>query len=431
MYTVHRLNEVREANEATLALAQDAGDSEQRPGTSSHVDRLNAPLAAMSLASDSSNTNTNDTITNGNGTTSLMSQTQEEVSKEMNRVDTTLADVFQLLSLFFLTIGKSRSAPATYCQLAIITKLLDHMKESGVYTMNDVNPFKGRLNELKTMILADMPPSASKPSTPQLEDAPHPPRSDTSQSQNAWLEGDDPASRAALTKLLLKKHDRCTTRLKELITSLSVIGVELVPLHQKLITLRRQLVALSAKGIKTNKAEIDAIAEELRKIEAARVDGKFIVEGGVVKDGSEQQPAATSSESAKAEANEGDEQDDASASAADESESEPIIPPGQALLSGLLEETFEALIEIQSKEEEVSPLLQPIYERLTEMRAQLEKLNLTHRWTLRETDLYNFQVSLQEIDRMRKGGKFVDAEGNKPHGQRVRSSSFEYCCDIS
>jgi hypothetical protein len=40
--------------------------------------------------------------------------------QEMNRVDTTLADVFHLLSLFFLTIGKSRSAPATYCQLAIM-----------------------------------------------------------------------------------------------------------------------------------------------------------------------------------------------------------------------------------------------------------------------------------------------------------------------
>jgi hypothetical protein len=35
-----------------------------------------------------------------------------------NRVDTTLKDVFQLLSLFFLTIGKSREAPATLCQLA-------------------------------------------------------------------------------------------------------------------------------------------------------------------------------------------------------------------------------------------------------------------------------------------------------------------------
>ena len=35
-----------------------------------------------------------------------------------NRVDATLADVFSLLSLFYLTIGKTRDAPATYSQLA-------------------------------------------------------------------------------------------------------------------------------------------------------------------------------------------------------------------------------------------------------------------------------------------------------------------------
>lgn len=35
-----------------------------------------------------------------------------------NRLDTTLADVFNLLSLFFLTIGKTNEAPATYSQLA-------------------------------------------------------------------------------------------------------------------------------------------------------------------------------------------------------------------------------------------------------------------------------------------------------------------------
>lgn len=35
-------------------------------------------------------------------------------------------------------------------------------------------------------------------------------------------------------------------------------------------------------------------------------------------------------------------------------------------------------------------------------------------------DLYNFQVSLQEIDNMRVDGKFVDSEGNKPPGQGVR-----------
>jgi hypothetical protein len=37
---------------------------------------------------------------------------------EPNRVDTVLADVFALLSLFFLTIGKSRETPAIYCQIA-------------------------------------------------------------------------------------------------------------------------------------------------------------------------------------------------------------------------------------------------------------------------------------------------------------------------
>ena len=35
-----------------------------------------------------------------------------------NRLDTLLADVFSLLSLFYLTIGKTRDTPATYCQIA-------------------------------------------------------------------------------------------------------------------------------------------------------------------------------------------------------------------------------------------------------------------------------------------------------------------------
>lgn len=35
-----------------------------------------------------------------------------------NRLDTTLADVFNLLSLFFLTIGKTKECPATYSQIA-------------------------------------------------------------------------------------------------------------------------------------------------------------------------------------------------------------------------------------------------------------------------------------------------------------------------
>ncbi len=37
---------------------------------------------------------------------------------ESNRVDMVLNDVFSLLSLFFLTIGKVRESPGTYCQIA-------------------------------------------------------------------------------------------------------------------------------------------------------------------------------------------------------------------------------------------------------------------------------------------------------------------------
>ncbi len=47
---------------------------------------------------------------------------------------------------------------------------------------------------------------------------------------------------------------------------------------------------------------------------------------------------------------------------------------------------------------------------------------LTHRWSLRETDLWNYSLSLQEIDKMRVDGKFVDADGNRPEGQYVSNA---------
>lgn len=37
----------------------------------------------------------------------------------------------------------------------------------------------------------------------------------------------------------------------------------------------------------------------------------------------------------------------------------------------------------------------------------------------RETDLWNYQLSLREIDKMRVESKFVDADGNRPPGQYV------------
>ncbi|KAJ2362238.1 hypothetical protein H4S02_011435 [Coemansia sp. RSA 2611] len=55
-----------------------------------------------------------------------------------------------------------------------------------------------------------------------------------------------------------------------------------------------------------------------------------------------------------------------------------------------------------------------------EIRIQLEKLLLTSRWTLRETDLWSYQVQLQDIDAMRRNGQFKDASG-EPAPQQAQA----------
>jgi len=261
-----------------------------------------------------------------------------------NRVDTTLADVFSLLSLCYLTLGRTKECPAVYSQLASMRQLLSHMEESGVYNESDLAPFQRRLSELRHIVQQD------------AESSKHP---------------------EAMTKLLERQINECDVIMRSLQGSLSVLSVELVPIHERLVTIRRQLVALAAKE-GSHKAEIKSLAEELRKIDSKRVDGKFLGPGG-------------------------------------------IMPASQALCTSLIEECFDILQQIKAQDESknVASSLKPIHDRLNQLRAELENLVLTHRWSLRETDLYNYSMSLHEIDKMRIDGKFVDTEGNRPPGQYV------------
>ncbi|KIJ55377.1 hypothetical protein M422DRAFT_23976 [Sphaerobolus stellatus SS14] len=274
-----------------------------------------------------------------------LNDVRDEQQPHKNRLDTTLADVMSLMSLFFLTIGKTRECPATYCQIATIRQLLDHMNESAVYSETDLTTFHRRIEELKDIVRKD------------AESGLHP---------------------EAMTKLLDRQLNECDTILTSMEESLSELSVELTPLHEKLLSLRRQLVFLTAKEGSV-KAELKPLQEELRKIDSKRVDGKFLGPGG------------------------------------------SSVPTSQALLSSLIEECFEIIQEIKAREvsKNVASSLKPIYDRLSDMRAELENLVLTHRWSLRETDLWNYQLSLREIDKMRVEGKFVDAEGNRPPGQYV------------
>lgn len=53
----------------------------------------------------------------------------------------------------------------------------------------------------------------------------------------------------------------------------------------------------------------------------------------------------------------------------------------------------------------------PIYDSLIAIRNDLEKLSLTQAWSLRETDLYDFQRQLDKIDEARQEGNFGDDKG--------------------
>ncbi|KAI0065593.1 hypothetical protein BV25DRAFT_1880519 [Artomyces pyxidatus] len=272
-----------------------------------------------------------------------------------NRLDTLLADVFNLLSLFFLTIGKTKEAPATYSQLASMRQILDHMNESAIYNESDLAPFHRRLNDLRSIIKHD---------------------------------GDSGKHSQAMTKLLERQLGDCESLLRTLQESLSVLSVELIPIHERLVHIRRKLVTLAAKD-GPHKSELKPLQEDLRKIDSKRVDGKFMGPGGT-------------------------------------------IPASQAICSSLLEECFDIVQEIRAMEESknVAPPLKPIHDRLTEIRAELEGLALTHRWTLRETDLWNYSLSLQEVDKMRINGKFVDSEGNQPAGQYVLLYLLRRCYGV-
>ena len=265
------------------------------------------------------------------------------VAEKNTRVDTMLVDVFYLLSLFFITVGRSRECPALFSQIGCMKQLLDHMDEGAVYTEADLKPFVARIQELREIVKRD-----------EHENKPPP----------------------QMTKLMTRKLEACQQVVNRLQNSLSVISVELVPIHQKLVSIRRQLNAAAARP-KPPKGDVKQLQEELRKIDGKRVDGKFLGPGG------------------------------------------SSVPEGQEMLAGLLESCFELSNDILVRNATVSPTLFPIYERLLETKTQLEHLEQLHRWSLRETDLWTYHLTLKDIDRLRVNGRFVDNEGRQPEGQLV------------
>ncbi|CAF9931876.1 MAG: hypothetical protein HETSPECPRED_008206 [Heterodermia speciosa] len=275
-------------------------------------------------------------------------------------IDNVLDDCFQLISLFFLTIGRNSEAPAVYSMTSTIRRLLDHLKEAAFFTAKDLESIGQRLDDM----------------------------------QETLQRGKETHSPHLLT-LLANQLTTCRGILEQLRISLAGLSPELTPTHERLVSILRSISAANTRT-KFPASEVQGFRDQLNEIKGTMVDGKFIGADGTV-------------------------------------------PTGQEIVDTLLDRCFLWSEIVLERQGQIDERFKSTYDKLLEIRNCLERLSLTQAWSLRETDLYNYQRQLDRIDEGRINGNFEDAFG-KPadlHAQRTllyllrRSYAYIYGLIIS
>lgn len=98
------------------------------------------------------------------------------------------------------------------------------------------------------------------------------------------------------------------------------------------------------------------------------------------------------------------------------------VPAGNEEVSELLRRCLLWTDIVLERQGVVPDAFKSMYESLIGIRNELEKLSITQAWSLRETDLYDFQRQLDRFEEQRVDGNWLDEEG-KPaelYVQRVR-----------
>ncbi|EDN94752.1 hypothetical protein SS1G_10626 [Sclerotinia sclerotiorum 1980 UF-70] len=263
----------------------------------------------------------------------LLNEIRADKPHEQNRVDRVLDGCFQLLSLFFMTIGKTNEAPAAYSLTSTIKRLLDHLTEVDLYCEKDLEHIAQTLERLKGIV------KNAKPS--------YSPR---------------------LLTLLGNRIDICQRSLNNLSTRLERISPEISPIHEKIISILRS-ISLANTRSKFSTTEVTKLQAQIKEIDSQRVDGKFVTVSGET-------------------------------------------PSGNDDVCDHLERCLKWAEIVLERKGQFPEAFHGTYSTLVEIRNKLEKLSLTQAWSLRETDLYDFQRQLDKIDENRVDGNFVDAEGN-------------------
>jgi hypothetical protein len=124
----------------------------------------------------------------------------------MSAVDRVLDGCFQLLSLFFMTIGRNNEAPAAYALSSTIKRLLDHLTEVDLYSAKDLVHLASTLDTLRANVK-----HAERTYSPKL------------------------------ITLLSNRIEVCQELLSNLQSRLDRLGGDLPAIHEKLISILRSI----------------------------------------------------------------------------------------------------------------------------------------------------------------------------------------------
>lgn len=169
-----------------------------------------------------------------------------------NRVDRVLESCFQLLSLFFMTIGRTGDAPAAYALTSTIKRLLDHLTEANLFSAKDLDSMSQTLEKLEGIV--------------QNSGSKHSPY---------------------LVELLANRVELCKASLANLKKKLDPLEDPLPTIHEKLISILRSMSLLNTKS-KFSTSEVEKLQAQLKEIDELRVDGKFLTAQGNVAAGSDE-----------------------------------------------------------------------------------------------------------------------------------------------
>lgn len=297
-----------------------------------------------------------------------------------NGNDVLIDDIWQLLSLCFVTCGLIKFAPATYSSLSTVGKLLEHLKECQVYTMDDLHPIQLRLNEIKDII------TSSEGRTDDGDDF-------AEGKEDDMINNDDPKFHKVEESLLLRnKLNKCQQSLNYLQDKFKQVPADLEPTFNELLSIRKSLLNYltnaSNESAKLSpeefNSELDRLKSKVNDIKDKRdEDGKFTSSEGTIEE----------------------------------------LEASQSVLNGLLDDcnNFINDLSIQKNTNNISDMfeslnisgssspetikvvkgLEKLYSYLIDIKFKLENLLITSRWTMRGTDLYTYQKLLKDIEEQR------------------------------